>query len=153
VRRVGPLVALLAAVWCPVLAGQSGRRPTGYNPYDSNEIRAGIRWAALEHTIAPNYVTLDITVTKTDGTPPTANYDVYLSFNEPGRTPPRNPQQCQEEHVNSPGVPRGGVPVYPRSSAASGNGSSTARGPAGDPSAHPENGLHHAERCPTAAGF
>src|SRR5882757_6060515 len=64
VRRVGLLVPPLAAVLCLGLAGQAAA--TGYNPYDPKDIKAGIKVARLEHTISPNYATLDITVTKAD---------------------------------------------------------------------------------------
>jgi hypothetical protein len=55
----------------------------------------------------PNYVTLDITVTKANGTPPTANYGVFLTFNEAGKSPTDNSANCQQEHFNSPEVPLG----------------------------------------------
>jgi len=106
-RRVGLLASALAVLLFLGLAGQAAAATTGYNPYDSASIKASIKRALLDHTIAPNYVTFDITVTKTDGTAPTAKYNVFQTFNQPGKDPTDNPSKCQEEHFNSPEVPRG----------------------------------------------
>jgi hypothetical protein len=78
-----------------------------YDPYKVECIKVSIRQAQLDHTVAPNYITMDIIVDKADGTHPTANYGVFLTFNEPGKDPVDNPANCQQEHYNSPEVPLG----------------------------------------------
>jgi hypothetical protein len=50
---------------------------------------------------------MDIIVQKADGTAPTANYGVFLTFNQPDQDPTDNPINCQQEHYNSPDVPIG----------------------------------------------
>ncbi|HEY3605362.1 MAG TPA: hypothetical protein VGL04_11885 [Sporichthyaceae bacterium] len=103
-RRLGVLAALLA-----VLLSLTGPASAGatYNPYDPRSIEVSIRRAALDHVVPPNYVTTDIVVTKADGTPPTANYRVFLTFNERGKVPTDNPGDCQQQLRDSSEVPRG----------------------------------------------
>jgi hypothetical protein len=78
-----------------------------YDPYKVECIKVSIKEAALDHTVSPNYITMDIIVVKADGTPPTANYGVFLTFNKPNEDPTDNPANCQQEHYNSPEVPLG----------------------------------------------
>jgi hypothetical protein len=81
--------------------------PTPYDPFNVNCIKVSIKEAQLDHTVSPNYRTMDIIVLKADGTPPTANYGVFLTFNQPDKDPTDNPTNCQQEHYNSPEVPIG----------------------------------------------
>jgi hypothetical protein len=80
---------------------------TPYDPYKAECIKVSIRRAKLDHVVSPNYITMDIVVDKADGTHPTANYGVFLTFNEPNKDPTDNPANCQQEHYNSPEVPLG----------------------------------------------
>jgi hypothetical protein len=105
--------SLVAAVFALLLAGSllaapSASAATGpTDPYDPHNIKVSIKRANLDHAVSPNYITMDIVVQKADGTPPTVNYGVFLTFNQPGKDPTDNPENCQQEHYNSPEVPLG----------------------------------------------
>jgi len=104
--------SLVAAVFVLLLTGSLLAAPAAtaagtYDPYDPNQIKVSIKRANLDHVVSPNYITMDIIVVKADGTPPTANYGVFLTFNQPGKEPTDNPANCQQEHYNSPEVPLG----------------------------------------------
>jgi hypothetical protein len=90
-----------------LLAAPSASAATGPDPYDPKNIKVSIKRANLTHAVSPNYITMDIIVVKADGTPPTANYGVFLTFNQPGQDPTDNPENCQQEHYNSPEIPLG----------------------------------------------
>ncbi|HEY2833102.1 MAG TPA: hypothetical protein VGJ14_11810 [Sporichthyaceae bacterium] len=104
--------SLVAAVFALLLTGSllaapSASAATGPDPYDPKNIKVSIKRANLDHAVSPNYITMDIIVVNADGTPPTANYGVFLTFNQPGKDPTDNPANCQQEHYNSPDIPLG----------------------------------------------
>jgi hypothetical protein len=59
--------------------------------YNKDNIKVDLHRAPLPYSVAENYVTMDIVVTKKDGTPPTANYGVFLTFNELGKDAQETP--------------------------------------------------------------
>ncbi|MGQ0465561.1 MAG: hypothetical protein ACT4QG_09610 [Sporichthyaceae bacterium] len=86
-----------------VRAGESATNPA---PYDSSTTNVTIDEAKLAHKNSPNHITMEIKVLNNNKKPTCAAYPVFLSFHQTGLEEQEAPI-CQDEHFNSPDVPRG----------------------------------------------
>jgi hypothetical protein len=109
------VIILSGAVLFPAAATASVKAAPGVDcaapdtsdPYNKNNINIAIREAPLPFKVAANYITVDVVITKKNGCAPSANYGVFLNFNEQGKESEESPANCQQEHYNSPETPLG----------------------------------------------